>query len=160
LQNRVAACRATRSARAGSTCDRRQPGEETGFQIGYQGVERRVSTRWGGQGVFLPTRYTRLAVGQPATTERHFIEFVFWEPAVVSGRTAWSLIWIVHEVVGADAYAVPGRLDVTTVAGALPPSSYPPDAVGRLQVNAEGEVERVVLGENPETVVVRYRGAR
>ena len=134
--------------------------DASGFTIGYRGTTRAVPTTWGGQAwVFLPTRYTRLMVTRPVATARHFIEFWFWVPDDVQTPTAWSLVWSVSEVIGAEAHAVGNGVTVVHVDGSRPPAAYAVDATGRLQVNVEGDVERVTFGPNAQTRVMPSPGA-
>ncbi|HEY7446888.1 MAG TPA: hypothetical protein VH702_01995 [Vicinamibacterales bacterium] len=131
----------------------------SGFTIGHGRTERTVPTGWGGlEWEFLPTRYTRLEVTKPAGMVRHFIEFWFWIPNDLDTPTAWSLMWSVYEVTKADAQMVAAS-DVTYVIGSQPPTTYQVQAVGRLQVNADGDVERAVFGSNAHISVIPYRGA-
>jgi hypothetical protein len=135
--------------------------DSSGFIVGYGGVQRTVPTDWGGpEWVFLPTRYTRLEVTRPIATTRHFIEFLFWIPDDVQSPAVWTLVWSVFEVVGSEAYPLPDTAGVASVTATRPPASYPVAAVGCLQVNADGDIERVVSGPNGHTSVVPYRGPR
>jgi hypothetical protein len=132
--------------------------DTSGFTVGYRGAQARVPTDWGGpEWVFLPPRYTRLEMTRPVATTRHFIEFLFWVPNDVKTPSLWSLVWSVYEVVDSQARALADVVGVAAVSASRPPASYPAETICRLQVNTDGEVERVVTGPDGSIRVVPYQ---
>jgi hypothetical protein len=103
--------------------------------------------------VFLPSRHTRLDGSPRAGDSRHFLEYFVWIPDDPQTRTAWSLGWIVSEIVGTTVTfrhsASLGHVD-----GSRPPAQYPAEKMGRLQVNAEGHVEMVTAGPEARAEVI------
>jgi hypothetical protein len=104
-----------------------------------------------------------LDVSHPVAVRRHFIEFFTWM-AQFSGQP-WSLVWSVYEVAGAEALAVRGQGGLvtsilTTIATAQPPASFAVEDWARIRVNADGEAEWVVSGENPRSQVIPYTVSR
>jgi hypothetical protein len=135
--------------------------DHTGFTVGYRGTQKRAAMGWGGvDWIFLPTRYTRLAVTRPVAMERHFVEFFVWMPVEGSTPTAWALTWFVHEVVGVDVLPVAGDGFVLSAVAPLPPSASSAEQFGVIRANADGDAERIVLGVNPRTVVIPFNAGR
>ncbi len=131
----------------------------SGFTVSYRGTDRKIATDWGGvEWVFLPTKYTRLEATRPTSATRHFIEFWVWMPDAVPNATEWALCWSAYEVVGAEAHSLWNTGAIAHVNAASPPE-VSGAAFGRLQVNAQGEVERVILGPNSQTDVIPPRSS-
>lgn len=64
-------------------------------------------------------------------------------------------------MVGAQYQPITGERDLVTVSGARPPASYDLATLVKLQVNANGEAEWVVLGGSaPRREVIPWRGER
>jgi len=136
--------------------------DATGLTIAYRGTERRIPTDWSALGfVFLPTKYSRLEVTRPVPATRHFIEVWCWTPDDPPRLTSWRLLWAVYEVTGDMAQAIWTQPVVAmSVSASQPPVIRTVDAIGRVQINAQGEAEQTVFGLNARTTVIPYRGAR
>ena len=135
--------------------------DRSGLTVGYKGAQKTATTALGGPGlVYLPIRYTYADVSRPTETRRHFIEFFMWVPFRESIQPTWRLLWSVYEVVGVEAFQVAFGPALTTSSGPSPSAIPAIDNVARIRVNAAGEVEQVVFGDNPRTSPIPSGGAR
>jgi len=134
--------------------------DQTAVTVTYKGTVNRAAMLMGGPGfVFLPIRFTQLDVSQPIRARRHFVEFFIWQPDTLSNPTAWTLGWILFEVIGPDFRPVTGDKSVMTITALQPPASFDANAAAHVAVNATGEAEWIVSGgPNPRSAVVPFKG--
>jgi len=64
------------------------------------GAEQRVVLGTLPGALSLPLRYTPLDVLRPVAVRRHFFQWFIWMPDVPNAPSAWTLGWVLYEVVG------------------------------------------------------------
>jgi hypothetical protein len=133
--------------------------DQTGATVTYNGTINHAAMLMGGPGfVFLPIRFTQLDVSQPIRARRHFVEFFIWQPDTVSNPTAWTLGWILFEVIGPDFRPVTGDKSLLTVTALQPPDSFDLNVAAHVALNANGEAEWIVSGgPNPRRAIVPFK---
>jgi hypothetical protein len=137
--------------------------DRSGATVGYGGAVKHSPMTNGGAGlVFLPLRYIALDVSQPASMRRHFIEMFAWSQDRAADEQAWTLSWVVFEVVGVDVLPVAG----TGTGSAMriiahdPPASLDLDTIVQVLVGASGEAEWIVPTTPPRRGVIPVRVPR
>jgi hypothetical protein len=135
--------------------------DRSGLTVGYKGAQKTATTALGGPGwVYLPIRHSYADVTRPIETRRHFIEFFMWIPSREATQPTWRMFWSVVEVVGVDTFQVAFGPPVITASGPAPSTTMAVGDIARIRVNADGEAELVVLGDNPRTSVIPSGGVR
>lgn len=135
--------------------------DRLGVTVGYQGAQKTASRALGGPGwVNLPIRYSYADVTRPTETRRHFVEFFMWVPARELGQPSWRLLWFIYEVVGVEAFEVALAPSVIIESDQQPSATVAIDTIARIRVNANGEAEQVIGGDNPRTSVIPSGGIR
>jgi hypothetical protein len=101
-------------------------------------------------------------VSRPVDARRHFIQFFVWSPYRPYDPSAWTLHWVLNEVVGPDLIPVDtGNQGLVTITAPEPPTSFDVDGAAGVRVAANGEAEWVIRsGPNPRSGVIPYRGPR
>jgi hypothetical protein len=123
--------------------------------------EHRTSIRLPRGAVFMPIRYTTLAVTRPTEARRHFFEWFAWLPDAIANPSSWTLSWTLSEVVDEVWIAITDEKNLAVVTGAAPPSSYDLGRLVLLQVNDRGEAEFTITGgTSPRTEVIPRQGGR
>lgn len=136
--------------------------DQSGFSVDYEGISKLTPEGWGGAGwQFLPIRLTEMDLSTHGQGRRYFLELFVWTPHTAADAPQWSLAWFAYEVVGADVIRVlPGEGRVASAIGPSPPMSFPVDDVARFVAADNGEVERVVIGEEARRVTIPARSVR
>jgi hypothetical protein len=120
--------------------------------VRYQGVERRVMTVTLPGAITLPIIHTPLTVSQPVREERHFLQTFIWVPDNPNAPTAWTLGWILNEVVGPDFIPITGERNVLAATGAKPPAAIDLSRLAGVRLDANGGVEWIIFGgANPRS---------
>jgi hypothetical protein len=132
--------------------------------VGYQGAQKIAAMTMGGPGwVYLPTRHTRIETSR-STEVRHFIEFFVWIPRssrydpLIANNAAWTLQWMLCEVVGMEFVALAAGAPLATSEGDQPSIRPEVHDLARIRMNAAGEVEWIAQGAFPSRGVLA--GAR
>jgi hypothetical protein len=137
--------------------------DEGGVTVLYNGTQTHTTMQMGGPGfVHLPARQTQVNVSRPVEARRLFIQFFIWSPYRPFDPSAWTLHWVLNEVVGPDLIPVDtGDQSLVTITAPEPPSSFDVDGAAGVRVAANGEAEWVIRsGPNPRSGVIPYRGPR
>jgi hypothetical protein len=132
-----------------------------GSTITYEGKEKRLDAPLGrNRSVFLPLRYSELAVGPTRSAHRHFFEILTWQP---TGKPQeWTLQWSLTEVVRSDLLRIASAPLTTVSAPAAPVDrSFDVRTMVRLAVNDDGDAEWSLLsGPNRATTVIETEADR
>lgn len=135
--------------------------DRLGLTVGYQGAQKTARRALGGPGwVTLPIRHSFADVTRPTKTRRHFVEFFMWVPVRELGQPSWRLQWFIYEVVGVEAFEVALGPSLLLESDQQPSSRVAIDDIARIRVNANGEAEQVIGGDNPRTSIIRSGGIR
>jgi len=135
--------------------------DRLGLTVGYQGAQKTATRTLGGPGwVNLPIRYSYADVTRPTETRRHFVELFMWVPSRELGQPTWRLAWFIYEVVGVEAFEVALGPSVIIESDQQPSPNVAIDNIARIRVNANGEAEQVIGGDNPRTSVIPSGGIR
>lgn len=110
--------------------------------------------------VSLPAKYTLIRIARPAVVARHFIEYFTWVPDAPEAPSAWTLEWILAEVVGRDYVPITGERTLVTMPGAAPPPAIDPHKFARVYVNGYGEAEWEILVPTLRRGVIPWRVPR
>jgi hypothetical protein len=127
--------------------------DNAGITVSRDAARFTTMTMGGVEWVFLPTRHSRLDGSPRVGVSRHFLEYFAWIPDDPQTRTAWSLSWMISEVVGIGVRFRNGSV-LAHVDGTRPPASHPAEKMARLQVNAEGHVQMVITGPGARTEII------
>jgi hypothetical protein len=136
--------------------------DRSGFSVDYEGTSKLTPEGWGGAGwQFLPIRLTEMDLSTHGQGPRYFLELFVWTPHTAADAPQWSLAWFAYEVVGADVIRLlPGEGRVASAVGPSPPMSFPVGDVARFVAADNGEVERIVIGEEARRVTIPARSVR
>ena len=110
--------------------------------------------------VSLPAKYTLIRIARPAIVARHFIEYFVWVPDAPAAPSAWTLEWILAEVVGRDYVPITGERTLITMPGDTPPPSIDPQKYARVFLNGYGEAEWEILVPTLRRGVIPWRVPR
>jgi hypothetical protein len=105
----------------------------------------------------LPAKYTLLRINRPVVIARHFIEYFLWVPDAPHTPSAWTLQWILAEVVGRDYEPITSERQLATAPGAAPPPAFEPHKYARVYVNGYGEAEWEILVPTLRRGVIPWR---
>jgi hypothetical protein len=112
---------------------------------GPEPIDRRAARTSRHGVVSLPAKYTLLRIARPAVAARHFIEYFMWVPDVPDEPAAWTLEWILAEIIGREYVPITGEPRLVTVKGGMPPATIDSRKLARVYVNGYGEAEWEVL---------------
>jgi hypothetical protein len=137
--------------------------DDRGATVLYNGTQTHTTMQMGGPGfVHLPTRHTQVDVSRPVDARRHFIQSFIWSPYRPFDPSAWTLHWVLNEVVGPDLISVDtGNQGLVTITAPEPPTSFDVDGAAGVRVAANGEAEWVIRsGPSPRSGVIPYKEPR
>jgi hypothetical protein len=131
---------------------------DTSVVIAHGDDETRTLWKLPPEAIVLPIHYTPLSVIRPLPTRRHFLQFFQWMPDESAHPSTWTLTWALSEVVGDQWLMLTYEASLAVVNSTTAPQSTDPAHFVRLQVNANGEAEFVIIaGPRPRTELIPWK---
>jgi hypothetical protein len=128
---------------------------DTNITVTYADQDQRTPIGIPRGAVLVPIQYTPLTVTRPTSTRRHFFQWFQWMPDKTVNPSRWTLDWALIEVVGGNWIWLKGEKSLATVSGQTPPESYDFGKRLQLAVNASGDAQFTVTGDDaPRTEVI------